>query len=78
MPETTDLDIKTNASVSRYYHWVRVKNDRTYRSRPHCYGISFRKVVAPAETPKDFAANTELDSEVVFCPQLGSFVKFDL
>jgi len=76
MPENTDLDLKTNASVSRCYHWV--KNDRTYRSEPHCYGISFRELVALAETLKEFAANSELEREVVFCPRLESFVEFDL
>jgi len=34
----------------------------------HGYGISYRKVVALAETPKEFAVDSELESEVVFCP----------
>ena len=76
MPENTDLDLKTNASVSRFYHWV--KNDRTYQSGPHRYDISFRKVAALAETLKEFAADSELEREVVSCPRLESFVEFDL
>ncbi len=65
---------KTIASVSRCYH--RVKNERRYRST--CYGISFRRVAALVEAPKEFAADSELQSEVILCPRREVFVDFDL
>jgi len=71
MPDNTDLGIKTNASVSRCYH--RVKNvPKNY------YDISFRKVAAVAETLKEFAADSELESDVLLCLRLEPFIGFDL
>lgn len=55
-----------------------MKNDRTYRSI--CSSISewSRKADAPVETLKEIAAESELQNEVLFCPQLELFVDFDL
>ena len=43
-----------------------------------CYGISFREVSALAETFKEFSADSELESKVVFYPRPKQIVGFDL
>jgi hypothetical protein len=40
----------------------------------HCYGISFREVAALTEVPKELAADSKLESEVVLCSRLEPFV----
>jgi len=44
----------------------------------HCYSISFREMAALTEAFKELAADSELESEVIFCPRLEPFVGFDL
>lgn len=40
----------------------------------HCYGISFGNVATLAGSFREFAANNELESEVVFCLRLKSSI----
>ena len=54
-----------------------MKNNRTYLGK-HCYGISLREVAALTGALEELAADSELESEVVFCPRLEPFVEFDL
>jgi len=42
-----------------------MKNNRTYLGK-HCYGISLREVAALTEALEELAADSELESEVVF------------
>jgi hypothetical protein len=42
------------------------------------HGVSPREVPALADTFKELSANGELESEMVLCPRLEPFVKFDL
>ena len=44
----------------------------------HCYGISFREMAALTGALKELAADSELESEVVFCPRLEPFIELDL
>jgi hypothetical protein len=42
------------------------------------HGVSLREVPALGDMFKEFSANGELESEIVLCPRLEPFVKFDL
>jgi len=42
----------------------------------HCYSVSFREVAALTEALKELATNSELESEVVFCPGPEPFVTY--
>ena len=44
----------------------------------HCHGISFREMAALTDALKELPTDSELESEVVFCPGFEPFVEFDL